>query len=206
MNVGSGLSYRSVPFQTAYCASKHAINGFTSALQSELIRAGHPVRLSLVQLPALNTPQFDWARHRFDKQPQPAPPIYDPDVAARAVMRAVRDRPRELFVGQSVLKLVLGDMVLPNWLDRKLADSGAELQKSDRDEDAQEGNLFEPDADMPSRAQGSYGGRAQQSGLILDADKVRLLVFAGVPIATFLLGLALGGKPDASTARRKVRR
>jgi NAD(P)-dependent dehydrogenase (short-subunit alcohol dehydrogenase family) len=128
VNVGSGLSYRSVPLKSAYCASKHAINGFSSAVQSELIRKDHAARISLIQLPAMITPQFDWARHRFDKQRQPAPPIYDPDVAARAVMRAVKERPRELFVGQSVFKLVLGDMVLPGWLDEKMADSGTNMQ------------------------------------------------------------------------------
>jgi len=192
VNVGSGLSYRAVPFQSAYCAAKHAINGFSASLQSELIRAEHPARISLVQLPAMNTPQFDWARHRFHKQPQPAPPIYEPDVAARAVMRAIKDRPRELFVGQSVLKLVLGDMVLPGWLDEKLADAGAEMQKSDRDAVPQEGNLQEADPETEARARGSYGMQAKKDGWILDADRVRLGVFAGLPAVAFILGLALG--------------
>ncbi|MGK7651013.1 SDR family oxidoreductase [Roseovarius sp. B08] len=194
VNVGSGLSYRAVPLQSAYCASKHAINGFTSSLRSELIRAEHPVRLSLVQLPALNTPQFDWARHRLPKQPQPAPPIYDPDVAAKAVMRAIESRPRELFVGQSVLKLVLGDMVLPDWLDRKMADSGTQQQKSEREAtgDTLDGNLYDPDPDYPANARGSYGEKAKDTGVILDADRVRLAVFAGLPAVTFLIGLLLG--------------
>lgn len=192
VNVGSGLSYRSVPFQSAYCAAKHAINGFSSAVQSELIRDSHPARISLIQLPALNTPQFDWAKHRFQKQPQPAPPIYDPDVAARAVLKAIHDRPRELFVGQSVIKLVVGDMVLPGWLDAKLADSGAQMQKSDREEAAQEGNLMQPDADQPSCARGSYGGRAKKDGWIVNADHLRIGIFAGLPALTFLIGLVIG--------------
>jgi NAD(P)-dependent dehydrogenase (short-subunit alcohol dehydrogenase family) len=193
VNVGSGLAYRAVPFQSAYCAAKHAINGFSASLQSELIRAESPVRLSLVQLPAINTPQFDWARHRFFKQPQPAPPIYQPEVAAEAVLRAVKERPRELFVGQSVLKLTFGNMVLPDWLDRKMADSGAEMQKSDRDATPQrEGNLRAPDPEIGAEARGSYGGEAKEKGLIVDADRARLIFFGGSVLGAFLIGLVLG--------------
>ena len=88
-HVGSGLSYRPVPNQAAYCAAKHAINGFVGAVRSEVIAEGRPIGMSLVQLPAINTPQFDWAKNRLDAHPQPAPPIYQPDVAAKAVMKAI---------------------------------------------------------------------------------------------------------------------
>jgi NAD(P)-dependent dehydrogenase (short-subunit alcohol dehydrogenase family) len=196
VNVGSGLSYRSVPFQSAYCAAKHAINGFSAAVQAELVRAEHPVRISLVQLPAMDTPQYDWSRHRFHRQPRPAPPVYEPDVAARAVMRAVDERNRELLVGQSVFKLLLGDMVLPGWLDDHLADAdanvGAHMHGPDRTAVPQDGNLYEADAEQSAHARGSYGRRAKKDGFILDADRVRLAVFAGVPAATFLLGFAFG--------------
>ena len=191
VNVGSGLSYRAVPFQSAYCAAKHAINGFTSAVRSELIREKSRVTLSLVQLPAINTPQFDWARNRLERKPQPAPPIYQPEVAAKAVLRALDGGARELFVGQSVLKLVFGDMVLPGWLDAKMADDGAEMQKSDRPDGDGPDNLDGPAA-REGTARGSYSGRASDSGLIVDADTARKAVFGGALAVTFVLGLLLG--------------
>ncbi|MFP7673967.1 SDR family oxidoreductase [Marivita sp. S0852] len=193
VNVGSGLGYRSVPYQSAYCASKHAINGFTSSIRSELIRQGSNVTVSVVQLPAVNTPQFDWALNRLPKKPQPAPPIFDPDVAARAIMRAVKEGRREYFVGSSVLQLVFGNMVLPAWLDSKLADSGAEMQKSDEDEPGgRPNNLSSPVSGISAQAEGRFTENARDSALIVDADRARIIAFAALPVAALLLGLLLG--------------
>ncbi|MGR3496899.1 SDR family oxidoreductase [Citreimonas sp.] len=193
VNVGSGLAYRSVPYQAAYCAAKHAINGFTDALRCELIRSGSDITLSVVQLPAINTPQFDWARNRLSKQPRPAAPVFQPELAARAVMRAVRDGTREIFVGRSVLKLTFGHLIAPGWLDRKLSDAGAEMQKSREDETGDRpDNLDTPDPERGPDAHGSYGAEALSNGLIVDAAHARLAVFGGVPLVMFLLGLALG--------------
>jgi len=193
INVGSGLAYRSVPYQAAYCASKHAINGFTSSIRSELIREGSAIAIGLVQLPALNTPQFDWALNRLSKKPQPAPPIYEPDVAAQAVMRAIKTGRREYFVGSSVLQLVFGNMLLPDWLDRKLADSGAEMQKSDEPEPGgRPNNLQEPVSEIGATARGRFGEEARSKGLIVDADRARLVVFGGLPFIGLLVGLLLG--------------
>ncbi|MFQ6551424.1 SDR family oxidoreductase [Aestuariibius insulae] len=190
--IGSGLAYRPVPYQSAYCAAKHAINGFVGSVRSELLRQKSRVSISLVQLPAINTPQFDWARNRMDKKPQPAPPIFSPDFAAKAVMRAATGKERELLVGTSVVKLIFGTMVLPNWLDKKLADDGVESQKSDREESGdREDNLLSP-ADYPSRAEGSFGDRASDDGMIVDADLARKVVFFGAPALAFLIGLILG--------------
>ena len=86
VQVGSALSYRAIPLQSAYCAAKHALRGFTDSLRTELMHDGHPIHVTMVQLPALNTPQFDWSRLRFDRQPQPVPPIYAPEVAAEAIL------------------------------------------------------------------------------------------------------------------------
>ncbi|APX10549.1 SDR family oxidoreductase [Tateyamaria omphalii] len=193
VNVGSGLSYRSVPYQSAYCASKHGINGFTAAIRSELIREGSHITVSLVQLPALNTPQFDWALNRLPKKPQPAPPIFQPEVAARAILRAVREGRREYFVGSSVLQLVFGNMVLPDWLDHKLADSGAEMQKSDSDEPGGRPNNIEgPVSGVEATARGRFSHRASNSALIIDADRARLIAL-GVPLLLVLcLGLLIG--------------
>jgi len=193
VNIGSGLGYRSVPYQSAYCAAKHGINGFTSSVRSELIREGSGITISLVQLPAINTPQFEWARNRLSKKPQPAPPIFQPDVAARAVMRALKKGRREYLVGQSVLKLMFGNMVLPDWLDHKLADDGAEMQKSDtREPRNRPDNLDTPVEDMPARAEGRFGADASDKALILDGDRARKLVFFGGLGVAFLAGLILG--------------
>jgi NAD(P)-dependent dehydrogenase (short-subunit alcohol dehydrogenase family) len=192
INIGSGLSYRAVPFQAAYCAAKHAINGFASAIRSELIRDGHPLRLSLVQLPAINTPQFDWARNRLDRKPQPAPPIYQPEVAARAAMKALDTGAREILVGQSVLQLVFGNMVLPNWLDQKLADDGVEMQKSEKPEPGNRPDNIDEPVNHPSTAHGRFDKRAKSSALIVDGDLARKVIFFGGPLMIFLLGVLVG--------------
>lgn len=191
--VGSGLGYRSVPFQSAYCASKHAINGFISSVRSELIHEGSGITMGLVQLPAINTPQFDWAKNRLDMKPQPAPPIYQPEAAARAVLQAVRDDSRELLVGKSVLQLVFGDMVLPDMMDRILADAGAEQQQSDQIEPGgRPDNIRDPVGDIDSTAHGRFGADATDSALVVDGDQARMAVFFGLPLAALGLGIAVG--------------
>jgi len=192
VNVGSGLGYRSVPGQSAYCAAKHAINGFTSAVRSELIADKRPIALSLIQLPAINTPQFTWAKNRLSMKPQPAPPIFAPEVAAKAVMQAIQTGAREIFVGGSVLKLVFGNMILPAYIDRKLADEGIEMQKSGMDEPGgRPDNLFHP-VDHPASATGAFSDRAKDKGLIVDADLARKLALGGVVAVAFVAGLILG--------------
>lgn len=190
VNIGSGLSYRSVPLQSAYCAAKHAINGFTSALRSELIRDNRDVALSLIQLPAVNTPQFTWAKNRMSYKPQPAPPIYQPEVAANAVMKAIDNNSRELFVGRSVLKLVFGDMVLPNFLDKKLAKDGADLQKSQMpDPGNREDNLNNP-VEHASTSHGDFDNRASDKGIIVDADVARYVFFSSPWIIILIMIIA----------------
>jgi short-subunit dehydrogenase len=199
VHVGSGLSYRAVPGQSAYVAAKHAINGFVGAIRSELLETRPDLHLSLVQLPAINTPQFDWARNRLDHKPQPAPPVYAPEVAARAVLRAIDGNLREVLVGQSVLKLIFGDMLFPGYIDRKLVKEGIETQKSDKPEPGgRPDNLFAPVA-HPARATGSFTGEVSEDAVILDADKTRSAIFGSAIGAAFLVGMAvtalLGPKP-----------
>lgn len=202
VNIGSGLSYRSVPLQSAYCAAKHAINGFTASVRSELIHEDSPISLSLVQLPAMNTPQFDWARSRLDQQPQPAPPVYSPLVAANAVLKAIDTNARELFVGRSVLKLIFGQFMAPDALDHQMASSGIEGQKSDRPAPGQQdGNLNEP-VDYPASVQGSYSDRAEESAVIIDADRARKAAFIGVPLLALAAGLAIGWAGSKSNQQR----
>lgn len=192
VNVGSGLSYRPVPGQSAYCAAKHAINGFTGSLRSEILKEGRDIEISLVQLPAINTPQFDWARSRLDRMPQPAPPIFAPQVAADGIMKAIDENLREVFIGQSVLKLVAGDMILPAFIDRKLSREGVEMQKSDQpDPGGRPDNLFEP-VDHPAQAEGSYSNRASDKGVSMDADLVRKIAVFGGALVIFLAGVIIG--------------
>lgn len=121
VQIGSALAYRSIPLQSAYCASKAAIRGFTDSLRSELIREKSPIALSMLQLPAVNTPQFEVVRNKLGGHPQPVPPIYQPEVIGRAAVRAALRPKREMWVAWSSAKAILGQRVLPGFLDRYLA-------------------------------------------------------------------------------------
>jgi short-subunit dehydrogenase len=204
VTAGSGLAYRSVPYQSAYCASKHAINGFLSSVRSELIHEGSDITIGVVQLPAVNTPQFDWAKNRLEHKPQPAPPIYQPEVAARAMMQAVRDGNRELLVGKSAMQLVFGNMILPDALDHILASAGAEQQQSERIEPGNRpDNLRGPMERIGADAHGSYDDRAQDSALVVDGDQARIGVFFGLPLVALGLGLAFGSAVARARAERR---
>jgi hypothetical protein len=140
----------------------------------------------------VNTPQFEWARSRLEKQPQPAPPIYQPDVAAKAVLKAIDTNAREILVGKSVFQLVFANMILPNFMDHKMAQAGLDMQKSDKDQDGyREGNVMAP-ATHQSTAYGDFGARAEDDGIIMDADLARKLFFFGGAAILFLLGIIIG--------------
>jgi NAD(P)-dependent dehydrogenase (short-subunit alcohol dehydrogenase family) len=144
IQVGSALAYRGIPLQAAYCGSKHAIQGFTESLRSELIHDGSDVRLAMVQMPALNTPQFGWVRSRLPRKPQPVPPIFQPEVAAEAILYAVHHGRDELWVGGSSVKAIVGDKIIPRALDRYLAWTGYDSQQTDVPEDPdRKDNLYE---------------------------------------------------------------
>jgi NAD(P)-dependent dehydrogenase (short-subunit alcohol dehydrogenase family) len=132
VQVGSALAYRGIPLQSAYCASKHAIQGFTESLRCELLHEQSPVRVSMVQLPALNTPQFDVVRTRLPRHPQPVPPIYEPEVAARAIVAAAaHPARREWWVGGSTAITLIGNALAPGVGDRYLARTGYDAQQTD---------------------------------------------------------------------------
>jgi short-subunit dehydrogenase len=128
VQVGSALAYRSIPLQAPYCGAKAAIRGFTDSLRTELLHTGSRVRVTMVQMPALNTPQFDWCRVRVSHQPQPVPPIFEPEVAARAIYWASRHRRREVFVGTSTVAAIWGNRLAAPLLDRYLARVGYRAQ------------------------------------------------------------------------------
>jgi short-subunit dehydrogenase len=145
VQVGSALSYRAVPLQSAYCGAKFAIRGFTNSLRSELLHDGSRIRLTMVQLPAVNTPQFDWARNRLHRRVRPLPPVYQPEAVAREIVRAARETPRELWIGYPSLKAIVGTMLLPGLGDRILARQGYSGQISRASSTPmQDDNLFKP--------------------------------------------------------------
>lgn len=145
VQVGSALAYRGIPMQAAYCGAKHALVGFLESVRSELLREDSSIHIAHVHLPAINTPQFTWARTKLSKKPQPVPPIFSPKVAARAVVDAAERRRRQVFVGSSTLKTVLAARLAPSLMDRYLADAAVEGQLTDKPVgDDRADNLLEP--------------------------------------------------------------
>jgi len=145
VQVGSALAYRGIPLQSAYCGAKHAIKGFTESVRTELMHEGSSVRLTMVQMPALNTPQFSTVRTRLPRHPQPVPPIYQPEVAAHAIVWAARHPRRELWVGRSTPVVIAGNRVAPGIGDRYLARTGFDSQQTDQPVNGDRpDNLFEP--------------------------------------------------------------
>ena len=161
IQVGSALAYRSIPLQSAYCAAKHAVQGFTEALWSELIHDGSRVQVTVVQLPAVNTPQFEWIKTRMPRHPQPVPPIFQPEVIADAIMWASRHKRREVTVGWPAVKAILGDKVIPKLLDYYLAVVGYDAQQTDeRVSPDRPHNLWNP-VSRDHGAHGTFDSRAR---------------------------------------------
>jgi NAD(P)-dependent dehydrogenase (short-subunit alcohol dehydrogenase family) len=175
VQVGSALAYRGIPLQTAYCGSKHAIQGFNEALRCELLHDKSDVRVTMVQLPAVNTPQFDWVRSRLRKPAQPVPPIYQPEVAADAIVyAAAHPQRREYWVGGSTVGTLLANAVAPGLLDRYLAKTGFSSQQADRPDQHDPDNLFEPadgEGGHDHTAHGSFDDRAKNRSVQLWASQ-----------------------------------
>jgi short-subunit dehydrogenase len=145
VQVGSALAYRSIPLQSAYCGAKHAIIGFTDSLRCELIHDRSQIHITVVDLPAMNTPQFSWCRTRLPNHPQPVPPIFEPEVAARAIYWAAHNKRREVFVGAPTAKAIYGQDVAPGFADRYLGKNGYSSQQTDEPVSPDRpDNLFDP--------------------------------------------------------------
>ena len=191
VQVGSALAYRSIPLQSAYCGAKAAIRGFTDSIRTELLHTGSKVHLTMVQMPALNTPQFDWCATRMPNQPMPVPPIFQPEVAAEAIYFAAHHRRREVYVGRSTVAAILGTKVSPALLDRYLAKTGFDSQQTSQPiAPERPSNLFHP---VPGDhgAHGRFDTQAQDSSPQFWADTHRgWLAAAGVGIGA-LLGTAV---------------
>jgi NAD(P)-dependent dehydrogenase (short-subunit alcohol dehydrogenase family) len=185
VQVGSALAYRAIPLQAAYCGAKHAVEGFTESLRCELLHDHSRVRVTMVQLPAVNTPQFDWVKSRLPHEAQPVPPIYQPEVAAAAIVWAAYHKRRELPVGWSTLLALLASKVAPGLADRYLARTGYTAQQTETPRDPQNPhNLWEP---VPGDhgAHGRFDHRAHHQSLHLWATTHRgLLTLAGVGLAS----------------------
>lgn len=202
IQVGSALAYRAIPLQSAYCGAKHAIEGFTESVRSELIHDGSSVRISMVQLPALNTPQHQWSKSRLPRKAQPVPPIYQPEVAAEAVLWAARHYRREWNVGVTTSVTVMANKFVPGFGDWYLAKTGYESQMTDEPVDPnQPYNLWEP---VPGDhgAHGPFDDRSYAWSPQFYASKHRgLLAAAGLAVAGAAVWLAtrLASQADRET-------
>jgi NAD(P)-dependent dehydrogenase (short-subunit alcohol dehydrogenase family) len=203
VQVGSALAYRGIPLQSAYCGAKHAIQGFNESIRTELLHDGSGVRVTMVQMPAVNTPQFDWVLSRLPHRAQPVPPIYQPELAAEAVLYAAdHPRRREHWVGGSTVATILANAVAPGLLDRYLARTGFTSQQTDQLRPAdQPANLWEPaDDGNDFGAHGSFGDRSHRRSVQLWAAQHRGTV--GVAVA----GVGMVGAAKAALAAAGKRR
>jgi len=189
VQVGSALAYRGIPLQSAYCAAKHAIQGFVDSLRSELIHDKSRVHVTMVELPAMNTPQFSWVKSRLPQKPQPVPPIYQPEVGAEAILFAAHERRREMYVGYPTVEAIIGDKIAPAFADWYLGQNGYDAQQTEEPVEAVRlDNLWEP---VPGDhgAHGTFGDRASGSSPQLWASMNRnWLMMAGAGLAGFALG------------------
>ena len=181
--VGSALAYRGIPLQSAYCASKHAVQGFLDSLRVELLAQESRVRLAMVQLPGVNTPQFDWIRAHTRGKPKPVGAVYQPEVAARAIWKAAHSRRKEWIVGAPAYQAVFGDKLMSPILDRYLARNGIEAQQdAERVRPDRKDNLFEP---VPGDhgAHGRFDEQARTRSPLLWLSEHRALLAGGAALA-----------------------
>ena len=192
VQVGSALAYRGIPLQSAYCAAKHAVQGFCDSLRTELLHDNSRIRLTMVQLPALNTPQFDWVKSRLPGRAQPVPPIFQPEVAAKAIVWASQQDRREVFVGMPTVVAVVGNKVAPGLGDAYLSQHGYDSQQTEEPEDPNRPhNLWSPvDEDRDFGARGRFDARARPKSWQLWATQHRTALGASALAAAGLVGIA----------------
>ncbi len=206
VHVGSALAYRSIPLQAAYCAAKHAVLGFHAALRTELLHDKSGVHTVMVQMPALNTPQFGWVKSRLPRKAQPVPPIYQPEVAARAIYYAAHHpKHREYYAGWSTVKAIVGNKLVPFLADRYLARTGYEAQQYDgAEEPDRPNNLWEP-LRGDHGAHGAFDDRASSRSLELWAEThPAWLAGIGVGAAALAYGLLRGTRSAKPIPQRRA--
>jgi short-subunit dehydrogenase len=191
VQVCSAMSYRGIPLQSPYCGAKHACKGFTESIITELRHRKSKVRLSMIQLPGLNTTQFTWGRTKLPKQTMPVPPIYQPELAADAIHHAAHHKRRQIYVGIPTVMNIIGERTAPWLLDRILAKTGYEKQMTDHELDpAGHDNLFEP-IDEDRGAHGPFDEQAHERSPQYELAKHRTAVLTGVGAAVAGAGAAL---------------
>ncbi len=175
VQVGSALAYRGIPLQSAYCAAKHAIQGFTESVRCELIHDGSNVKITMVQMPALNTPQFTWSKSRMPRKARPVPPIYQPEVAADAIVWAAHHYRREWYVGGSTALVITANKFVPGYGDHYLARNGYDAQMHDgAEEPNRPNNLYAPvDDERDFGAHGQFDDRSHAHSYQLWLDQRR---------------------------------
>lgn len=192
--VGSALAYRGIPLQSAYCGSKHAIQGFSDSLRAELLHDKSNVHLSMVQMPAMNTPQFGWVKSRMPKKAQPVPPIFQPEVGARAVYYAAHHKRREIYVGGSTNIVIIGNKIFPGLGDLYLAKTGYKGQQTSEPENPHRpNNLWEPVKVDPG-THGAFDAQSKDSSVQLWADLHRSWVGVGAAAVAGLSFLLTRGR------------
>ena len=203
LQIGSALAYRSIPLQSAYCAAKHAIVGFTDSLRCELHHDKSHVKVTMVQMPAMNTVQFDWVKSRLPRKPQPVPPIYEPEVAAEAVWRAAQatNPRREYWVGYTTVEAIVGQKIVPGLLDRYLGKTGYDAQQYDGNADPSRPNNLWNYVPGRHRTHGDFDTRSRQSSVQVWMDFHWQWIAGGAAVLGLFASLGSSQK-----VRRKTRR
>ncbi len=212
LQVGSALAYRGIPLQAAYCGAKFAIRGFLDSLRSELIAENSGIRVCMVELPAVNTPQFDWARAHIGGTPRPVAPVFQPEAVAQALVKAAFDPRREYWLGWSSIKTILGSLLVPKYVDAYLARNAISGQQTQQPlMPGRVDNLETPaPADM-HHAHGRFDDESSADALIVDPSLVRgiavgatimLAAAAGAGIAAAARGRRHNGRPASDAAER----
>jgi len=191
IQMGSALAYRGIPLQSAYCGAKHAIRGFSDSLRAELIREGSGIAVTVIDLPAVNTPQFDWARVHLSRSPRPMGRSIEPEVVADAVFRAADGNWREYWLGIPTMATILGNTILPGYLDRYLARKAfAGQQTRERLPSGRRDNLDRPVTDL-HRTRGSFSAEALSSAPLVPGEVARVGAVAAGALVFLVAGAAL---------------
>ncbi len=196
--VGSALAFRGIPLQSAYCASKHALQGFFESLRSELLHDNINISLSIVHLPAMNTTQFGWVKSRFPNKPKPMGQIFQPEVAAREIVNISTSDDRMRMVGFSTVKTIWGNKLVPKYLDYYMADHGFQGQFTDKPEDPdRENNLWEP-IHEDRGTHGMFDDQAQDYSIYdkINDNRKTLALLGGIALGATLISKFLTGNKD----------
>jgi short-subunit dehydrogenase len=190
VQVGSALAFRGIPLQSPYCGAKHAVQGFTDSVRTELLHQRSGVRITEVHLPALNTPQFDWVKSLLPRRAQPVPPIYQPEVAARAIAWAAEHDRREVWVGSSTWATILANRIAPGLLDRYLGRSGFDSQQTDEPEARDRPHNLHETVPGERGARGRFDTRARDGSIQLWLTTHRGAAVLAAAAGAILLAMA----------------